>query len=262
MRVEVQLPSWLEGVDGWLGEEIAGVLFRSARETARRRPDPCVVEIGSWMGRSTIVIAKGLLDGEANGTVHAIDPHEIPGTRKVAEDRLAQLRANLATAGVEDVVEVVAARSHDARPKFDDASVDMLFVDGDHSHEGVRLDIDDWTSSLRAPAIVGFHDFQLSGVRRALWERVLVRRSAFRRARWSGVGLFFDYDPSRPRRVTDEIRLYRAEVFLGIIALWRPGYDRLQRSQRPGLGGIRKTAKWFQRNVLLRILAVCLPKAR
>jgi hypothetical protein len=116
MRVEVQLPSWLEGVDGWLGEEIAGVLFRSARETARRRPDPCVVEIGSWMGRSTIVIAKGLLDGEANGTVHAIDPHEIPGTRKVAEDRLAQLRANLATAGVEDVVEVVAARSHDARP--------------------------------------------------------------------------------------------------------------------------------------------------
>lgn len=74
--------------------------------------------------------------------------------------------------------------------------------------------------------------------------------------------MFFDYDPSRPRRVTDEIRLYRAEVFLGIIALWRPGYDRLQRSQRPGLRGIQKTAKWFQRNVLLRILAVCLPKAR
>jgi hypothetical protein len=53
------------------------------------------------------------------------------------------------------------------KTEFDDASVDMLFVDGDHSHEGVRLDIDDWTSSLRAPAIVGFHDFQLSGVRRA-----------------------------------------------------------------------------------------------
>jgi len=261
-RVEDQLPGWLEGVDGWLGSEIAGVLFRAARVTAKRRSDPCVVEIGSWMGRSTIVIAKGLLEGGATGTVHAIDPHEIPGTREVAEERLGQLRANLDNACVGGVVTVVPLRSHDARASFDDGSVDMLFVDGDHSYEGVRLDIDDWTTSLRAPAIAGFHDFQLSGVRRALREVVLRRRSEFRRARWSGVGLFFDYDPSRRWGIADEIRRYRALLFLSVIALWRPGYDRLQRSERPGLRWIQAATKWFQRKILVRILALCLPKAK
>jgi hypothetical protein len=44
MRLEEQLPGWLDGVDGWLGIEIAGVRFRAARETGRHRPDPCVVE--------------------------------------------------------------------------------------------------------------------------------------------------------------------------------------------------------------------------
>src|SRR5436305_625789 len=62
------------------------------------------------------------------GIVYAIDPHEVrPDIADQAEDRLPVLQANLDAAKVSAAVEVVQARSHDARPQFSEGSVDVLF---------------------------------------------------------------------------------------------------------------------------------------
>ena len=55
------------GLDGWLTDDEATGLYRVARKLPR---NATIVEIGSWQGKSTYCLAKGLRLGK----VHAIDP--------------------------------------------------------------------------------------------------------------------------------------------------------------------------------------------
>jgi len=49
----------------------------------------------------------------------------------------------------------------------------MLFIDGDHSYDGVFSDVTSWWPKLRGGAIVAFHDYTCSeGVRRVVNELV------------------------------------------------------------------------------------------
>src|SRR5688500_4764337 len=93
----------IDGVDGWLSEDQARRLWDAAREV---RAPAQIVEIGSFRGRSTIVLALAAAEGVR---VVAIDPHaggdrgpqEIaPEAERGNADHDA-FRANLARAGVE-----------------------------------------------------------------------------------------------------------------------------------------------------------------
>ena len=55
-----ELAEALEPVDGWLGSREAWALYRAARDAPGDAP--VAVEIGSWMGRSTIALALGFRD--------------------------------------------------------------------------------------------------------------------------------------------------------------------------------------------------------
>ena len=59
----------VERVDGWLSPDQAARLYDAAAST---RVDDQIVEIGSFRGRSTIVLAGAAPDGVG---VIAIDPH-------------------------------------------------------------------------------------------------------------------------------------------------------------------------------------------
>ena len=49
--------------------------------------------------------------------------------------------------------------------------IDLLFVDGDHSYEGAKLDIDSWLPHLKQGGYVVFHDFMSHlGITRAVGE--------------------------------------------------------------------------------------------
>ena len=96
----------IRDVEGWLSPAQAEVLFGSAAAL----PDGALaVEIGSFQGRSTIMLARGLA---GRGTVVAIDPHagndrgprEIEGMQPEAEADHERFKANLARAGVADAV--------------------------------------------------------------------------------------------------------------------------------------------------------------
>lgn len=107
------------------------------------------VEIGSLMGRSTWYLARGLEDASSPYRVLAVDPH-LEGTRAAFE-------ANVARSGIAGRVEPRYEYSAEAAAAFE-GPVGVLWIDGDHSYEGVRRDFELWFPKLAAGGWVAFHD--------------------------------------------------------------------------------------------------------
>jgi MMP 1-O-methyltransferase len=160
------------GVDGWLGPEEGRLLYRLAAEAD---PGGCIVEIGSWHGRSTIWLAAGARAG-AGAAVVAIDPHEGTKLRKDGEKTNLLLRANLDRAGVAEGVEVVVATSEEAAATWS-RPVSLLWIDGDHSYEKAKRDVEVWSPHLLPDASVALHDtFVLPGPERVVRELLIGSR--------------------------------------------------------------------------------------
>jgi len=143
-------------VQGWLTDAEAEILLTLA---AGCPPSGTIVEIGSWHGKSTIWIANGAR--LVGGRVFAIDPHE-GSFEDPTPHNLAIMSANLAGAGVADLVTPIVARSHDAVGRIS-GRYDLLFIDGDHTAESVRCDLEDWLPNLKVGGFVALHDVVCPG---------------------------------------------------------------------------------------------------
>jgi len=135
--------------------EEASLLYRLAKETKQG----CIVEVGSYRGRSTAALGRGSLDGH-RVPVFAFEPHEeflgILGGRFGPEDRAAFYRAMLDT-GCYEIVRLVNLSSEMAAPNWT-KPIALLWIDGDHSYEGVKRDFECWRPHLTAGATVVFDD--------------------------------------------------------------------------------------------------------
>jgi predicted O-methyltransferase YrrM len=168
-------------VEGWLTEAQARRLFAAAAAVA---PGGRVVEIGSFRGRSAIVLAS------AGADVVCVDPHagSDRGPREIAADAgrgdadLEAFRANLARAGVAARVRHVRAFSDAALGEVP-GPVDVLFIDGAHRIVPARADIRRWGDRVRPGGRMLVHDAWSSiGVTLALLTTTVPGR------RWRYVG--------------------------------------------------------------------------
>jgi predicted O-methyltransferase YrrM len=167
-----------EGVDGWLSDAQARRLHDAAARCARGAR---IVEIGSFRGRSTIVLAASAPDGVE---VVAIDPHagndrgpgEIDGyVAEAATDRDV-FRANLVRAGVADRVRHVAELSAAAHGAVSDP-IDVLYIDGAHRYAPARADIRSWGLRVGDGGTLLIHDsFSSVGVTLAILRELVPGR--------------------------------------------------------------------------------------
>jgi predicted O-methyltransferase YrrM len=219
-----RLADAIRKVDGFLYMGEAWALHEAVRLIPTRTDSPVVVEIGSWQGRSTIALALGA-KARGGARVYAIDPHN--GVKEL-EDRYGVINTydallrNLSNAGVRELVQPIRETSHQARSKFADQSVNLIFIDGSHEFDDVIQDIADWTPALAKGAAVVFNDPSIPGVYRALVHSVLRRGNPFRRARLIENSLFFSYEPAAKRGLADTIRWLGLRLVLGVRfrALW------------------------------------------
>jgi predicted O-methyltransferase YrrM len=70
---------------------------------------------------------------------------------------LEALRANVAALGLSEQVMIVRSTSEEAARNWKDP-IDLLFIDGDHSYEGVKRDWDLFAPYVKPFGIVVFHD--------------------------------------------------------------------------------------------------------
>jgi hypothetical protein len=119
------------------------------RELAAGVTEGVIVEVGSWRGRSTYALSTGAKEG-GNAPVFAIDPHEqfdgIFGGEFGPPDRRAFYR-NMLRTGSWDNVRLVNLSSDVVTPGWT-RPVGMLWIDGDHTYEGVKRDVDCWVPFL------------------------------------------------------------------------------------------------------------------
>jgi len=166
------------GVEGWLSEAQARRLFERSAALA---PGSVVVEIGSFRGRSAIVLASAV---PAGCEVVAVDPHlgsdrgpqEIAENRDLGQEDVAAFRANLERAGVLDRVRHVRRRSQDALAQAP-PSIDLLFVDGAHRYGPAGDDLLRWGARVVPGGRMLVHDaFSSLGVTGALLRHVTPSR--------------------------------------------------------------------------------------
>ena len=147
-----------------------------------------VVEVGSWQGYSTSFLASAVRDSE-NGRLYAIDHfHGNVGKEdryRVGADDLSDLRANfernMRQLGLWDNLTLLDMPNEAAVTRLPGRNVRFLFIDGDHTREGVTKDIELFFPLLLPGAIAVFDDFaaRFPGVVEAsdeLLDRTPVRR--------------------------------------------------------------------------------------
>jgi predicted O-methyltransferase YrrM len=157
-------------VEGWMTPGQARKLWDCASAV---RTGGQIVEIGSFRGRSTIVLARAI--GPAVRLV-AIDPHagndrgpqEIEGFEEHAAADFDVFHDNLQQAGVSEKVRHLRKFSSEAMADVPD-EIDLLYIDGAHRFRPALDDIRQWSARIAPGGTLLIHDsFSSIGVTGAL----------------------------------------------------------------------------------------------
>ncbi len=155
-------------IEGWLDDSEADLLIAGLSHAVEAIPEaPGIVEIGSYCGKSTIVLASVLaalparIGSQGAVKVSSIDPHN--GVIGAADQKLTQaaptlekLRANLAKTGLTDFVDIIKKRSDEV--EWSDP-ISFLFVDALHDFNNVSQDFYHFERFLVDGALIAFHDY-------------------------------------------------------------------------------------------------------
>ena len=126
---------------------------RALAELAR---DRIVLELGAWLGRSTVCM------GQTAAQLVSVDWHrgdEHAGNRST----LPGFVQSLDRYGLAERVVTVVARFEDVLPLLAPASFDLVFLDGFHSYEQVSADIGLARRVLKPGGAMAFHDYGVEG---------------------------------------------------------------------------------------------------
>ena len=165
-------PGYLSVLEGW-------TLYRYAKST----PFP-IVEIGSWVGRSTLFLACGTRDGHGQ-KVYAIDTW-FGNVEHAGVPELVTLEEkfdyNVANCGFKTNIVKVKGYSQEIDLSLIPYKIGLLFIDGSHDYDSVRADFHRFSPRITPNGIIAFHDVAdyAPGVKRFVehempdgWEREL-----------------------------------------------------------------------------------------
>ncbi|TDV41757.1 class I SAM-dependent methyltransferase [Actinophytocola oryzae] len=156
----------VRAVPGWLTEGQARMLWDAV---CRLPAGATVVEIGSHQGRSTIVL--GHAARTIGARVVAVDAF-VDGRLFGGASTRARFEANIAAAGLTDVVELVVGFSTRLRPTWT-RPFDLLYVDGKHDYWTYVDDLR-WSAHLPSGGEILVHDcFSSIGVTSGTVAKVL-----------------------------------------------------------------------------------------
>lgn len=120
------------------------------------------VEVGSWKGKSAAYMAVEIINSGKDIKFDCVDTwtgsEEHVGVKEVVEGTLYETFLKN-TVPVRHIINPVRMDSVAAAAMYPDASLDFVFIDGDHSYEGVRRDILAYLPKMKINSILSGHDY-------------------------------------------------------------------------------------------------------
>lgn len=149
---------------------------------AIKKREGVIVELGSWTGGGALLMAPHLLHDKSYHAVDTFNAHKMPDKyiqkRLKGRDHLDVFNENITP--LKNKVVVHQGYTNDIAATWSkDQMIDLLFIDADHSYEGVSADWKNWSPFVRKGGIIAFHDYYVKkkgghpGVRRFIDESIV-----------------------------------------------------------------------------------------
>ncbi|MCA9034527.1 MAG: class I SAM-dependent methyltransferase [Planctomycetaceae bacterium] len=114
-----------------------------------------LVEIGVWHGVNTRHFREVM---NASGTLYAVDPFPAGRFSTSWQKKIARREGELCRNGSLVWLEQYSNKAIERFMEDDGGLVDFLFIDGDHSYDGVKTDWSLWSRLIAVNGIVALHD--------------------------------------------------------------------------------------------------------
>jgi hypothetical protein len=154
----------IDHIEGWLPKRDARALWEEAREV-----EGVIVEIGAWCGRSSKLLCLSSPKSKVFSvdTCKGVDENHFIFNSEIGPRLMREM------GGMENW-HLMKMTSRQAS-KLWNGGIDLLFVDGGHSYEIVRLDLLSWSPYVKGPIIMhDYNDNEFPGVKKAFREFVPV----------------------------------------------------------------------------------------
>jgi len=155
--------------EGWLTKREEKFLFL---EAVKSNPKGCILEIGSWQGKSTTFLVRGASLGKNKNKIYAMDPH-IGSIEHKAElknkSSLSKFRNNIRTAKIVKKIVLIVEKSQDFAKKWKQP-ISFLWIDGDHSYQCAKADFDLYLKYVIDSGTIAFHDSTQNDVPKVVYE--------------------------------------------------------------------------------------------
>ncbi len=127
-----------------------------------------IIEIGSWVGKSTSFLAKGC-SIRREGIVYAIDHFRGTSGKEDLyyhglsknENIFDRFTKNMKEIGLENYIRVFKMTSQEASKKIRN-NIRLLFIDGNHEYNSVKRDIKLFEGFLDSAGIIAIHDYSVA----------------------------------------------------------------------------------------------------
>jgi len=115
------------------------------------------VEIGAYKGKSAVYMAEEIIKSKKDITFWAVDTFEGTKDEQHDEDFFEEFLANIEP--VKMNIKFHKEDSKQAYKRYEDNSIDFLFIDGDHTYKGVKADLTNWYPKVKQGGIIAGHDY-------------------------------------------------------------------------------------------------------
>ncbi len=162
MLTTFSLINKIKNIEGWLSDPEADLLIGITLKACKEIQSPQhIVEVGSYHGKSTVLLGSVVKEYFPGAKVYAIDPHE--GTVGAVDEgihatapTLEIFKKNISNACLSEVVETIKNYSYNVAW---DKPISLLFIDGLHDYPNVARDFWHFNEWVIPGAYVAFHDY-------------------------------------------------------------------------------------------------------
>jgi predicted O-methyltransferase YrrM len=122
----------------------------------------CCVEVGVWHGVTTCRLRAAMA---ADGMLYAVDPYPAGRLGFSMPERIAHAEVARVCNGQVRWIRATGVAAAAVLAAELAGQVDFIFIDGDHSYEGLRDDWQAWSPLVRPGGIVALHDSRSTAAR-------------------------------------------------------------------------------------------------